>query len=51
MEGLAGWIIIGFVAWWFYKAGSQVDVTITTVAANPRTVATALRGRSRRSFF
>lgn len=44
MEGLAGWIIIGFVAWWFYKTGSQVDVTITTVAANPRTVATALRG-------
>ncbi len=23
MEGLAGWIIIGFAAWWFYKTGKR----------------------------
>ncbi|TWU39821.1 hypothetical protein Q31b_31360 [Novipirellula aureliae] len=23
MEGLAGWFIIGFVGWWFYKTGKR----------------------------
>ncbi|TWU18626.1 hypothetical protein Poly21_07900 [Allorhodopirellula heiligendammensis] len=23
MEGLAGWIIVGFVAWWSYKSSKR----------------------------
>ncbi|EMI22258.1 hypothetical protein RMSM_00784 [Rhodopirellula maiorica SM1] len=26
MDGLAGWIIIGFVAWWFYKSGKRIGI-------------------------
>jgi hypothetical protein len=23
MEGIVGWMIVGFVGWWFFKLGKQ----------------------------